>query len=349
MLSQLDARDNSFDTIRLFAAYAVIFSHAFPLNDQPEPLIALTGQMGIGTLAVCIFFLISGYLIPASLERSTLSQYAIKRARRILPALIAAVLICAFVLGPIATSLPLTAYLTDLGTWRFLGNIGFLPVGYSLPGVFAGNPLEAVNGSLWSLKFEVACYFFVPIAMAVLPLRKTVVIVTVIASFVLARVIDPEWANGAYYVQKLAFLFQFYGMGMLFFLFAGRIPVSTPFAWASLAIATASAFTPLFVEAMAIFGSYAVMVFAYRSPAAFKHLTRRGDISYGVYVYAFPIQQLLVPITMGYTFAGMQSGWLVNTVLTLPLVSIAGILSWILIEKPALLYRRKPRAEASFS
>lgn len=348
MLADFDMRDNGFDTIRLIAAYAVIVSHAFPLTDTPEPLFELTGQT-IGSLAVCIFFMISGYLIPASLIRGTLWRYVVKRARRIMPALIAAVLICAFVLGPLATTLALPAYLASLETWRFVGNILFLPVGYDLPGVFEGHPIEAVNGSLWSLKFEVACYVFVPIAMAIAGFRKLAVIGALAASFVIVQVVDPQGGGGRYHVHMLAYLFQFYGVGMLFFLFADRIPVLNGAAWAALAITVASAFTPFFTQVAAILGSYALIVFAYRSPQWFRKVTASGDISYGVYVYAFPIQQLLVPVTIGFVLGGAEAGWLANAAITLPLVSIAGVASWLLIEKPALTYRRARTVRPSLS
>lgn len=346
VLSQFDMRDNGFDTIRLIAAFAVIFSHGFPLTGMAEPLEQLTGQ-SLGSLAVCVFFMISGYLIPASLVRGSLFRYARKRAQRILPALAAAVLVCALILGPIISSLPLASYFAASGTWVFLGNMIFLPVGFDLPGVFEENPSAAVNGSLWSLKFEVACYVFVPIAMALVQFRKAVVITALIASFALARLTDPNAGGVMYYIHTLAYLYQFYGIGMLFFLFADRIPVSKPAGWIALTLTVLSAFTPFFTECAATFGSYALIVFSYHSPKWFRSVTARGDISYGVYVYAFPIQQLLVPATVGTVIMGVQADWLANALITLPLASAAGVVSWILIEKPAIHWGRKPRPQVS--
>lgn len=188
-LRDYNPRDNCFDTIRLFAAVMVIFSHAFPLTGMDEPLQALSqGQASIGFLSVSIFFLVSGYLIPASLDRGTISRYAKKRSLRILPALAVAVLICAFVLGPQLTTLSMGAYLTHPKTWMFVGNIAFLPVGYSLSGVFTDQPLDAVNGSLWTLKYEVACYFLVPAIFVFKRWQTQLVIFGWIASLAFAAI-----------------------------------------------------------------------------------------------------------------------------------------------------------------
>lgn len=335
MLADFAMRDNGFNTLRLVAAFAVVVSHAFPLTGVAEPLQQFTG-FSIGSLAVCVFFLISGYLIPASLVRGSLWRYVEKRARRIMPGLVVAVLVCAFVLGPLATTLPAGRYLGAMGTYRFLGNMAFLPVGYDLPGVFENNPMQAVNGSLWSLKFEVACYVFVPLAMFVARLRKAVVIAALVASFAIVHLVDQNGGSGRYYLYTMAHLFRFYGMGMVFFLFADRIPLNRTLGLGALALVIAAAYTPFFAECVAVFGSYAVIVFAYHSPHWFRALTARGDISYGIYVYAFPIQQLLVPLTAGFAVAGVGMGWLANAAITVPLVSLAGLASWLLVEKPAL-------------
>lgn len=350
MLGDLDMRDNCFDAIRLFAAIAVIVSHAFPLTGTPEPLEALSrGQVGLGHLAVGVFFLVSGYLIPASLDRGSLQRYARKRAFRIIPALAVAVLVCAFLLGPLLTVLPLTDYLTAGGTWLFLGNAAFLPVGYDLPGVFADNPLTAVNGSLWSLKFEVACYVIVPIAFAFKSWRVAVVMAGWLASFALAAVI-PEGSGGAlFYIGLMSDLFRFFGSGMLLYLLADRVPMRRDWAVLAALASVAALFTPVFVEVMATAGSYAIIYFAYHAPRGMRALTARGDISYGVYVYAFPIQQTLVPFSLAAGAAGLAAPWLINFALTLPLTLLAGAMSWVLVEKPFLALGNRKRLSPSLA
>ncbi|MDJ0979835.1 MAG: acyltransferase [Erythrobacter sp.] len=347
-LSELPVAANGFDTIRLIAACAVIVSHAFPLNALAEPLKWLTGgQASLGKLAVCAFFVISGFLIPASLERGTLARFAEKRARRIMPALIVAVMLCAFALGPVATTMATGAYLSNFGTFKFLANMVFLPVGYDLPGVFEGNPVSAVNGSLWSLKFEVACYILVPILMAFARLRAAAVWAATLGSFLVTHWLQGDTRGALFFVEQMASLFQFYGVGMLFFLYKDRIRVRAGYAWLALLGVALSIPTPFFLQACATLGSYALIAAAYLSPEGFRALTARGDISYGVYVYAFPVQQVFVPFTLGLTIGGVSVGWLANTLFAMPIAALLGAASWWLIEKPALTLGRNRQARPS--
>lgn len=335
-LASLALKPNGFNTIRLLAATAVIVSHAFPLTGQMEPLARVTGQASIGTLAVSAFFMISGFLIPASLDRGSLVQYAIKRSCRIMPGLVVAVLTSAFGFGLLLTRLSASEYLLHPQTWRFVANAILLPTGYDLPGVFANHPLPVMNGSLWSLKFEVACYVLVVVVFAIASLRKPAVIAAWLGSLVIARLVADDAGGIWFYIGQTAGLFRFFGLGMLFYLFADRISVRRNWGWVAAAATVAAAFTGWFMEVAAIAGSYAIITLAYCSGDRFKQMTARGDISYGVYLYAFPIQQALLPVSIGFALP-----WLANALLTLPLVMLAGLLSWLLIEKPALDFGRR--------
>ena len=120
-------RSNNFDTLRLVAAGSVIFSHAFLLSQgrqDNEPLVLLTGgQSVLGVVGVFVFFVISGFLVTQSFETTgSPLRFLAKRALRIYPGLAACILLCAFVLGPLVTSLPLGAYLRSAGVYDFLLN-----------------------------------------------------------------------------------------------------------------------------------------------------------------------------------------------------------------------------------
>jgi peptidoglycan/LPS O-acetylase OafA/YrhL len=341
-LSDLDPRDNAFDSIRLIAALSVIVSHAFPLTgEQQDPLQWLSGgEASIGHMAVCVFFLISGYLIPASLDRGSLARFASKRGLRIMPGLVAAVLICAFILGPLVTTLALPDYLAATGTWKFLGNMVFLPVGFALPGVFESNPTFEVNGSLWSLRYEVACYVMVPLTFAFLRWRLAAVAACWLASLMLAELIDVTRGSIYHHAGLFFTLFRYFGSGMLLYLLADRVPMRASWAWAGCAASVLSVPTPLFGAVTATLGAYALIYFAHHAPSGLRHLTARGDISYGVYVYAFPIQQLLVPLSLSVAASGAVAAWLVNTALALPLAVLAGAASWLWVEKPFMALGR---------
>lgn len=336
-----DARRNAFDTIRLLAAMSVIVSHSFLItrgSNVTEPLHRLTsGQSSIGGLAVGVFFTISGLFIAASFDRSSSAfEFVRKRALRIMPALIVVVTLSALVLGAIKTTLPLSQYLVSRGTWAYFANAAFLPNDQMLPGVFASHTLHFVNGSTWTLKFEVMCYAFVGFVMMTGRIKRPLVVAAWVMSFVITLAFPAsEQASGAmYYVLTGAKLFRFFGAGAVMYLYRDKVPIHTGLATAGLVLAVLAAMTPLFLEASALFGSYTIIVFGYRAPGWFRQLTERGDISYGVYVYGWPIQQLVWPIGVGH-----PAHWAINTAIALPLAMLAGLASWLLVEKPALRFK----------
>lgn len=341
-LSSTNARDNAFDSIRLFAASAVIISHSFALTrgaDLTEPLFRLTqGQATIGLSAVGIFFVVSGVLISMSFDRSkTAARFALNRALRLFPGLWVCILLTVFVLGPMLTVLSLTDYLTSEQTWRFLAALAFWPFSSGMGGMFPDNPYpHAVNGSLWTLKYEVACYIGGALLLLTGRWRRALVLlawgVSMIATILLR---DPHQHSGLlYHVAQLLWLFRFYGAGMLCYLYRDRISLNTGYGWlAALGVVLAIA-TPLFTEALALGGAYAVLVLAFHAPRWFKRLTRKGDMSYGVYIYAFPVQQALVPFSLSLSWPALA-----NMALAFPITLGLAWLSWLYVEAPALRFK----------
>ena len=172
---------NLFDLLRLVAATMVLWSHAYALTGNPSP-----GWFGnaLGTLGVKIFFIISGLMITRSwLDDPRLWAFTMRRVLRIMPGLILVVVVCAFVMGPLVTTLPVGEYFRSYGTRFYLWNILLFPI-YNLPGVFAGNiyPI-AVNGSLWSLPAEVCMYILTPLVLGRQPAMARAGIVIVAALF----------------------------------------------------------------------------------------------------------------------------------------------------------------------
>jgi len=336
-LRQREHNQNGFDTIRLIAAALVLLSHSFPIgagsNDR-EPLSALTGgQATFGGLSVGVFFFISGLLISNSFDASrSLGSFVRKRALRIMPALIVVCLLLVLVVGPLTTTLPPGVYFR--GAWRFMGQAVFLPTAFSLPGVFADHPIDAVNGSLWSLKFEVACYAAAAAFVALSRGRSALVMGAWIASFVVSR-----WLNAGagqpgalFYIGTMAGLYRFFGAGVVVYVLRDRVILSKIAAWVAFALSLIAFATPFFMEAAATLGVYALLVFAYECPQWFRRITARGDISYGTYLYAFPIQQLMVPVVG-------PLPWLISAA-ALPLTLVAAVASWLLVERPALRLKK---------
>lgn len=332
-------RDNAFDTIRLLAAASVIFSHAFVLVDgreSVEPLYRLTdGQITIGRAAVAAFFVVSGLLISMSFDRSrSLSRFMFNRALRLFPGLWVCLALLLFVFGPIATSVPIRAYATSPETIGFFGSFLFFPLSQSIAGVFDGLPgSDAINGSLWTLKYEIACYAFGALLLGTGRFRVAVVALCWLGAMLATHILgDPlGQSGGTYYIAWMLWLFRFYGAGMLLYLLRDRIALSKGAAIAALFLIIFGAFTPLFTESLATFGAYALIVAAFLAAPWFKGLTAKGDLSYGVYIYAFPVQQALVAFALD-----TPVPWLNNVLIATPVTFLLAWLSWHFVERPAL-------------
>jgi len=176
-----------FDVLRIVAALAVILSHSYPLSGHTEPFTihAGTTSFAMGTDAVVAFFVISGFLITMSWQRrSSVRSYVTKRFARIWPGFAVVVLLGILALGPIATTLTARGYFTDHQTWSYLAHtIVMLPVKFVLPGVFTSNPIASVNGSLWTLPYEVLCYIGVLVLGVIGVLRRRLLVVALLAVF----------------------------------------------------------------------------------------------------------------------------------------------------------------------
>src|SRR5260221_4222595 len=162
-------RTNNFGALRLAAAVSVVFSHSFLIaegSEANEPFVWITGnQCILGLVGVFVFFIISGYLVTESYCRHPApGQFAVRRMLRIYPGLLANVLICAFLIGPMVSALPVGAYLAGPELRQFLVKTLTLDPGpLQLSGVlFADNSVGLlVNGSLWTLRYEVMMYLMI--------------------------------------------------------------------------------------------------------------------------------------------------------------------------------------------
>ncbi len=328
-----DFRKNNLDLIRFIAAAAVIFSHATPLVLGPsvkEPLVDFTnGQSSLGAVSVAIFFIISGFLIVQSYERSAnVIEYFKARVLRIFPALIICVLITAFIIGAIMTNLTLIEYFSHSDTYSYLvamTTLNFLSP--TLPGVFenniAGNP---VNGSLWTLKYEFICYVGVAFLGVLGLLKKKITVISFILCVSLMYIVSNP------YLMDLFRLSCFFLSGVLFYQFRNKIPLNGKMAILSVIIILVTAKLGFFVIAIAIFGAYLVFYLSYHR-VTFENFAKKTDFSYGIYIYAWPIQQTIVAINPTITV------W-ENSIYTLIIVMIISYFSWRFIEKPALKLKK---------
>ncbi len=323
------SRNNNFDFLRFFAAGYVIFFHTFELSGNRTGAFfgsfkLLFGNLNVG---VSIFFIISGFLIIKSrLDNPSMFLYLKKRFLRIVPALAASLLFCIFIIGPAASSYGLKDYFLNLGPL----------MNHHLPRVFENNHLpNMINGSLWTLKVEAFAYIMVALLgfMSIPRIRLFLALalpaLIVIDLFYLT---SPEYSSlrmGTIYVYPSLRYVILFVAGSLFYLYRDKIPLS-PYIFVPLLLATVFAQHTVYSDAVSILSlPYVVLYFAY-SDVPLNRFGRYGDFSYGLYIYAFPIQQTLLHFWGG----GMsnQALFFVSFMVTLFLA----VLSWKYIEKPCL-------------
>ena len=338
---RLEDRDNNFDVLRLVAATLVLISHCFPLTGHEEPFAALTG-VTLGEVGVVMFFAMSGFLIAKSwTDEPQPGRYFLKRGLRLLPALVVAVAFTTLVIGPLFTELPLSDYLTDGETWFYLVRASLLvTIAGQLPGVFEDNVYpEAVNGSLWTLPLEACCYVMVAVLGAIGLLQRRTLLAGAAAVLLLAITpLSPvstavDVTGGGNLMSVLELVATFLVGALLYALRAQlrlwwAVPAALAVVWV---VAWESGWkTAATVLVLATF----VIVFAFRTPAALRRLTAPGDVSYGIYVYAFPVQQSIAALWgPGLAPAEMLA-------IAFPITYGLALLSWRLIERPALRRKR---------
>ncbi len=326
---------NCFDFIRYFFAFSLFVVHFCTICDIDQFWFVSGGTR------VKAFFTLSGFLVFYSLaSKRDLRGYIDKRLRRILPAYTAAVLLCLFV-GAVFTTLPLGRFFSEGATWKYLAaNLCFLNfLQPTLPGVFESNPLPFLNGSLWSMKVEVFFYVTAPVVYYLMTrFNKHAVLLLVYAvCFAYNAWFDHLYAltgDARYFhlrVQVGSFIYFYAGVILLvYFRHFMRLRRYV------LPLAAVLYFTREWVEPFCWVESltFACLLvgFAY-GVRPLNFLRRFDNVSYGIYLYHFPLIQAAV--CMGWAARSMALtfvGCLVATVLL-------ATLSWYGLEKPVLRQR----------
>ena len=363
-LGQLsDTRRNNFDFLRFFFASLVIFSHSYvllnPDGNATEPGARLTSmKMDFGSLAVAGFFAISGFLITQSWQRTDrLTDYLKKRALRIYPGWIAALLFGVFIAAPFLR--PHHRLEMGLGTLDYLSQLALYHIGVSLDGLDKSLPgVGGVNSSTWTIPFEVLCYLLVAL-LGLLGLfrRRAAILLPALALLIYCALpkhtqffpfgpLGPS-INGLqvpYFgnLRTLPILTVYFLSGMMYYLFRERIPHSPWLLGGSLLLLGLSLWhlplAPFFFVILPTFGFYALFYLAFLPLGRLYAFAKHGDLSYGIYLYAFPIQRLLILEQFrGYHLAPLTlflAAWV--------LACGAAVLSWRFVERPFL--RLKPRS-----
>lgn len=338
-----------FDHLRIGLALTILFWHCFVLvygsaltfNKSYVHNLAL-----IRPLISCIlpmFFALSGFLVIGSALRiNDLRTFVTFRTLRILPALATEITLSALVLGTALTALPLRQYVSDP---RFIQYFGSLigRVRYVLPGLFLDNPLpETVNSALWTVGPEIICYVIISLLIMTTIYRRPLWMLGFVGLYLAVCLtsdfLAPPWILDILPTKTLILAFL---AGNLLFLFRDRIPFSAGGALIAFAAALGciapilqnNDFVALAYPAAGLL-AYATVVIGLSDlpPLPFFH---RGDYSYGIYIFGFPIQQTIIH------FLPNHGPWWLVLLISFPVTMIFAISSWHLIEKPTLNLRRR--------
>ena len=343
---------NNFHFLRFFAAALVMYGHAYPLTgrgnlDKIQEL--SLGVFPTAHMGVCIFFTISGYLIAKSLLSSSSSfNYLWKRLLRLIPGLTIATLFTILIVGPLATTFSLREYFTAPATFNYIKVLKLFPPYIDiLPGVFTNQPSSNVNGSLWTLSYEFTCY--IALLLTCIFFRrhyKTILLVV----FIIIWSTFPFWqdflsslSHTTMPVLKLQlndllnFGLYFLG-GSVMFLYRDKIHYSLRYLLVlvfllilSYLLSSTWGILPLsiifWIRYLVII--YGVLYFGL-SKGLLNHFESIGDLSYGLYIYAYPVQQLLVH------FLGIDASPFSMFVLTMLMTIPLAWLSWKFVEEPSL-------------
>ena len=336
------SKDNNFNLIRFIAASIVLFSHSYALalgSGETEPLRLLVGITG-GSVAVDIFFISSGFLIASSyLARNNMLAFIWARVLRIYPALFVAVLFCLSI-GAWFTTLSVSEFIARPETHKyFLKNITlFFGVEHKLPGVFEGASIRAINGSLWTLPYEVKMYALLAIFLYSVTLVSRWIKFVSVRNTILVLGVSAVALNIANHFlavlpDKFVRLFAMFFIGATFFVWRDKIVLSAKLALPGFFILfLAGVNESSFYVIYALFLPYLIFFTAYVPAGEIRKFNRFGDYSYGIYIYAFPVQQVVAATVPGVSVMMMS---LVAYPITLGL----SMLSWHLREKRALRFK----------
>lgn len=328
--------NNNADLLRLFAAIAVIWGHAYALAPSPsasEPIGALLGFDYSGSLAVKFFFFLSGILVTISwMRQESAMNFAVARIFRIFPSLIVSSAICLLILGPLLTTLPLSEYFSN--TWMYKHIVRYPYLDYQIPGVFQTNAYQAANGSLWTIIHEITMYI-VLLGLGMCGLfRYRIAATAVYGGILLWFLVWPDsisifgFANN----NDAGRLPAFFSFGVLLALYKDVVRIEGRLIIGLIVIAwvlkDGAAFQYAFYLAFLLTPIWLM------TTSVVKAMKVPGDFSYGVYVYGWPVQQVVASLFP-------SEGPYLNQMISIPATILLGVASWYVVEKPSISLGRR--------
>ena len=328
--------NNNFDLIRLIAAWLVIYGHANamipPVYHRADAIAVFLRFDYSGALAVKVFFFLSGLVVTNSLlEKKNILQFVVARFFRIWPAFLLVLFFTSFFIGGYFTTLTLEQYFSHPDVYGYIYRNAMMDIVFELPGVFQNSSSinnRSINGSIWSLPYELGAYILL-LSFFILGLQNYKKLSILVAFIFLLDVILENkvvfsWRSLNASVDDLA---PFFAFGALLALFKDRVVIDFKIVFALFLIYFIFR-NSLYVKY--IFYIFLLFCFLYIFSRKFSlNLKINSDISYGVYIWGWPIQQVLA-----HTFPNLS--FFQHVSVAIFLASVAGVFSWFLIEKPGM-------------
>jgi peptidoglycan/LPS O-acetylase OafA/YrhL len=384
LADNFSGRDNSIGLIRLILALSVVVSHANPVGFGTNDPGSLRQGISLGGMAVDGFFVLSGFLITRSALRLNIGRYVWARALRILPGLWLCLVITALVVAPVLAvhefgSLPhhfwsgpgsARAYIErNMWTGLVQEDIG----GTLTHAVATGSAYNgAFDGALWTLAYEATCYMIIGVLAVTAVLRRAPRFMLAIALMLWFVMLRSIWNNHSLYAPQnvngialhvpfvahrigdlgsayLIYLGLPFAIGAVFQLYITRLRINDVLGPFCLLLFLATLFGGAYYAVGIPALAYGLMWFAVRAPKPLRKVGRKRDLSYGVYIYGFVVEQILVVYGLN------KHGYVPYLAAALAGSMALAAISWYAIEQPALklkdwrprLPRRPHRAETA--
>ncbi len=337
--------NNSFDFLRLLLAVLVVFSHSYHItgNRETEPLLLWSnGETDLGTFAVKGFFAISGYLVFASLKNSfSVIDFIRKRVLRIFPALIGLGIV-SMMLIPLAYEGEIPIHQNRSYLIYPLKVLSLFQFQIFVDGVFWNHPMKVINTSLWTLPYEAVCYFLLSLLFFIRKSRFIEMLLSILFFIlVFLSCFRHLMLNEKLFAHFNLFSYYFYDFAAFFIGGALISDLKVNVSRHQLLVVAVLAILCLCAFRLDLFrvSKYILLppLFVFLGNMKLKPLqavtNRIGDLSYGIYIYGFLIQQLV------YYF--LKPGVAGLFFISLPIIVVFAALSWHFIEKPALKLKNK--------
>lgn len=329
----LRRQNNNADLLRLIAACAVIWGHSYALVPQPgmeEPIGRLLGFDYSGSLAVKFFFFLSGVLVTKSwLSSQSPLRFISARVFRIFPALIVSAAVCMLVLGAALTTTPVPEYFSN--SWMYWHIIIKPQTGYELPGVFTQNAYHAVNGSLWTIPYELTMYGLLLGAALCGPFKKKWIATFFLVGIVFFFFRYPEKITflGLLNVNDAGYLVAFFAFGSLLAVHKDDVSIDRKLVVGLFLLTWMLRSGPAFQYVF--YATFALTPLWIMTLAPIKAIKLPGDYSYGVYVYGWPVQQT---VASQLPHIGVH----LNQLYSIAISIVVAAASWHLVEKPCIAF-----------